>query len=95
MRPASASLARRQIASTAPLESPITNRSDASSLAPRREIRCRAVNVMIAACNRGPNAEPPIPAGSRAVALLPQHEQRSRCVRCSISSTLIGGSSAI
>ncbi len=31
---------------------------------PRREIRCRAVKVTTAACNLGPNADPPIPPAS-------------------------------
>ena len=53
--PASASEARWQIASTAPVESVTPNRSRASSTIPRREIRCRAVNVTTAACNLGPN----------------------------------------
>ena len=34
---------------------------------PRRETRCRAVNVTTAACNLGPNAQPPIPSGNRAL----------------------------
>ena len=92
---ASAAEACWQIASTLPLDSRAPNSSPASSLAPRREIRLRAVNVTIAARNRGPNAEHPIPPGSWAVVLVPQHGQRNRRVRCSTSSTLIGGSSAI
>lgn len=38
--------------------------------------------------------EPPIPAGTRAVVCVRQAGQRSRCVRCSIHTTVIGGSSA-
>jgi len=82
------------MASTLPVDSCAPNISPASSPAARREIRLRAVNVTIAARSRGPNADGPSPADSGAVVALPQHEQRSRCVRCSINSTLIGGNSA-
>jgi hypothetical protein len=44
---------------------------------PRREIRCRAVNVTTAACNLGPNGEEPIPAGNRALVLARQCRQRN------------------
>ena len=40
------------------------NRSRASSEIPRRETRCRAVNVTTAACSLGPNADPAIPSGN-------------------------------
>ena len=70
------------------------NSSPASSLAPRREIRCRAVNVTSAASNLIPNGELASPAGSSPVVLAAHCGQRNRCVRCSTSSTLIGGSSA-
>jgi len=61
---------------------------------PRREIRFRVVNVTSPACKFGPNAEPPIPAGSSAVVLVSQLRQPKRWVRCSTKITLIGGSSA-
>ena len=67
---------------------------EASSIIPRREIRLRAVNVTNAACKFGPNADPPIPAGSPAVVLAPHSRQPNRWVRCSTKITLIGGSSA-
>jgi hypothetical protein len=54
----------------------------------------RAVNVTIAARSFGPNAEPRISAGNAAVVSARQSGQRSRCVRCSTSNTLIGGNSA-
>jgi hypothetical protein len=92
--PASRSEASWQIASTLPLDSPTPNSSLASSLAARRAIRLRAVSVTIAARSRGPNAEPAIPSGKTAVVSVRQSGQRSRCVRCSTTSTLIGGSSA-
>ena len=63
---ANASEARWQIASALPVESVTPNRSCASSAIPRREIRCRAVNVTTAACNRGPNAQTPIGSGTGA-----------------------------
>lgn len=93
--PASRSEACWQIASTLPVESLAPNISRASSLAARREVRLRAVNVTITARSLGPNAEDPIPAGSSAVVSARHSGQRNRRVRCSINSTLIGGSSAI
>jgi hypothetical protein len=70
---------RRALAdrSTAPIESSTPNRSRASSLTPRREIRYPAVNVTIAACNRGPNADPASPSGNWALVRARQHRQRS------------------
>ena len=41
-----------------PVDSITPNRSEASSQIPRREIRCRAVNVTTAACNTERRAEP-------------------------------------
>jgi len=64
-----------------------------SSEIPRREIRCRAVNVTTAACNLGPNAQAPIGSGNRALVRARQSRQRNWCVRCSVQVTLIGGSS--
>jgi hypothetical protein len=84
---ASRSAACWQIASTLPLDSPTPNISRANSLAARREIRLRAVNVTIAASNRGPNAEDPTPSATQAVVSARQSGQRSRCVRCSTNST--------
>ena len=85
---------RRQIASTAPTDNRIPNRSRASSDMSRRETRLRAVSVTIAACSLGPNAEPATAAGNPAAVLRLQHGQRKRCVRCSVTITVIGGSSA-
>jgi hypothetical protein len=95
VRAASASEARWQIASTVPVDRLTPNRSRASSIIPRRGTRLRAVNVTSAACKLGPNADPPIPGGSCAVVRVAQPGQCSLWVRCSTSSTLIGGSSAI
>jgi hypothetical protein len=60
----------------------------------RRETRLRAVSVTTAACNIGPNAYAATSAGSFAAVLRLQHGQRSRCVRCSLTRTLVGGNSA-
>ncbi|HZU55956.1 MAG TPA: hypothetical protein VFA06_08830 [Actinocrinis sp.] len=70
------------------------NRSRASSQIPRRETRCRAVNVTIAAYNRGPNALTAISCGNEALVRARQRRQRKWCVRCSVKITLIGGNSA-
>ena len=75
--PASASEARWQIASTLPVESVTPNRSRASSTIPRRETRCRAVNVTIAACNLAPNGDASISSGNRALVLARQSRQRN------------------
>ena len=89
--PASKAEARWQIASTLPVESVTPNRSRASSEIPRREIRYPAVNVTTAACNLGPNAEAATCGGNDAVVRSRHWRQRSWCVRCSTTSTLIGG----
>jgi len=67
----------------------------ASSVIPRREIRCRAVNVTTAAWSLGPNADAPIASGNWALVRARQSRQRNWCVRCSVTITLIGGNSAI
>jgi hypothetical protein len=59
------------------------NRSRASSIIPRREIRLPAVKVTSAACKPAPNAEAPTSAASRAVVLVSHPGQCSRWVRCS------------
>jgi hypothetical protein len=56
-------------------------------------MRCRAVNVTIAACNLGPNGDASISSGNQALAGARQPRQRNWCVRCSTVITLIGGSS--
>jgi hypothetical protein len=56
--------------------------------------RCRAVNVTTAACKPGPNADAAISSGKRALVRARQCRQRNWCVRCSLTITLIGGSSA-
>ena len=60
----------------------------------RREIRLRAVSVTTAACSLGPNAEAATAAGNPAAVLCLQHGQRKRWLRCSLTRTVIGGSSA-
>jgi hypothetical protein len=53
------------------------NRSRASSVIPRREIRYAAVNATIAACNRVPNGDPATAAGSWALVRARQQRQRN------------------
>jgi hypothetical protein len=65
--PARESEARWQIASTAPVQSVTPNRSRASSEIPRREIRCRAVNLTTAACNLGLNGDVRMRSGNPAL----------------------------
>ena len=65
---------------------------DAMSTA--REIRLRAVSVSTAACSPGPNREAATAAGNSAVVFFLQHGQRKRWLRCSLTRTVIGGSSA-
>ena len=86
---------RWQIASALPDESVTPNKSRTSSVIPRRETRCRAVNVTIAASNLGPNAQAPIWSGNRALVRARQCRQRNWCVRCSVQTTLIGGNSQL
>jgi hypothetical protein len=90
---ASLSAPQLQIASTAPTDKLSPNRSRASSLMSRRETRLRAVSVSIAACSLGPNAEPTTSAGNSAAVLRLQHGQRKRWLRCSVTISVIGGSS--
>ncbi len=92
--PASASPARCTIVSTEPVASSTPNSSRASSVVSRRETRLRTVSVTTAACNLGPNADRDTPAGSSARVSAAQPGQRSRCRRCSVTVTAIGGSSA-
>jgi len=47
-----------------------------------------------AACRRGPKAPRGTSGGSSARVVAPQAGQRSRCSRCSLRSTAVGGSSA-
>ena len=59
---------------------------------PAAEIRCRAVNVTTAACNRGPNADAD-QLGNPGAGLRAAVRQRNWWVRCSLKITLIGGNS--
>lgn len=86
--------ARWQIASTVPTDISTPKRSSPSSDMSRREIRLRAHIVTTAACRRTPNAEAPIPSNSAAAVLARQRGQRNRWLRCSVTSTAVGGSSA-
>ncbi len=90
---ASASPARSMIASIEPLESSRANSSSISSTLSRRETRLRTASVATAACKPGPKAERGTPAGSSARVWAAQAGQRSRCRRCSVTVTAIGGSS--
>jgi hypothetical protein len=53
------------------------NKSRVSSAIPRREMRCRAVNVTIAASNLGPNPHAPICSGNRALVRARHCRQRN------------------
>jgi hypothetical protein len=66
----------------------------ASSVVSRRETRFRTASVTTAACSLGPNAERDTPAGSSALVWAAQAGQHTRCSRCSLTRTAIGGSSA-
>ena len=91
---ASASPARWMIASTDPVASSTPNSSRASSVVSRRETRLRTASVTTAACSRGPNAERGTLAGSSARVAAAHSGQQTRCSRCSLTRTAIGGNSA-
>ena len=90
---ASASPARWTIASTVPVETSTPNSSRASSVASRRDTRLRTASVTTAAWSRGPNAHRDPGAGAAAVTAA-HAGQQTRCSRCSVTLTAIGGSSA-
>ena len=79
------------MASIEPLESSAPNSSRRSSVVSRRETRLRTARVATAACRRGPKAPRGTSAGSSARVSAAQAGQRSRCRRCSLTHTAIGG----
>ena len=91
---ASASPVRCTIASTVPVDRSTPNSSLTSSTRSRLETRLRTESVATAASSRGPNAPAGTPAGSSARVIWPQPGQQTRWSRCSVTTTLIGGSSA-
>ena len=89
----SAALVRWQSASTAPTEIGQPKRSAQSAATSRRLIRFLTESAATAACNRQPNAPRGTSTGSSARVSRPQAGQASRCRRCSLTMTAIGGSS--
>ena len=90
----SASPVRCTIASIEPVQRSAPKSSRTSSEVSRRETRLRTASVATVAWKRGPKAPRGTSEGSSARVSAAQTGQRSRCRRCSLTVTAIGGSSA-